>query len=266
MRRLLLLLLTAALFCACAADPAPETTAPAPEPPVTLPPETTAPAVSQGIPLDTPCGTLLLPDSWDIPITTEATLGDPMVIRFFAEDVPLYDMTFSTIPSDDAVGTVTADDELLFLGLRLHPLEAETDLLLDMQESVNALLSQLPLQALAEAPDPDGAGEDLQILTPWGTLHFPRMWEDCLLTEQPAFDTIIFSCSLPDHDPVPLFTLTFDSNLGPVTAVITDADGTTTPVSLTVAEPEFDGSWSPDETDLFYAMQEDVNYLLGSLS
>lgn len=266
MRRLLLLLLTAALLCGCAAAPAPETTAPAAEPSVTLPPETTAPAVFQGTPLDTPCGTLLLPDNWDTPITAEATLGDPMVIRFFAEDVPLYDLTFSTVPGVDAVGTVTVDDETLYLGLRLHPLQEETDLLLDMQESVNALLNQLPLRSLADTPVHDGAGEDLQLLTPWGTLHFPRMWEDCLLTEQPAFDTIIFSCSLPDHDPVPLFTLTFDSNLGPVTAVITDADDTATPVSLTVAEPEFDESWSPDEQDLFYAMQEDVNYLLGSLS
>lgn len=267
MKPILPLLLALTLLAGCALKPVPQTTEALTEPSVvtTVPPETTAPPKPAGIPLETPCGTLYIPDNWDLPLTAETKLGDPIVITILSEDVPLYDLTFSA-STDRAIGMVSMEEGPIYVGMTIHPLEEETDLLLDMQESVNTLLSQLPLEAVPEAPAESGAGEDLLILTPYGSLHFPVMWEECLETEQPGEDVLEFYCALPEHENILLFTLRFGTEDGNIAAAITAPDGTVTDVSLTVAPLEFDDTWTPQEQDLVFAMQEDMNYLLRALS
>lgn len=260
MKRILPILLALILLTGCSAEKPEQTTPTVPTPPVTtVPPETTVPGE---IPVETPCGTLYLPDGWDIPITARSMLGDPMVISFLAEDVPLYDLIFSTISGPETVGIADG----LFIGMRLHPLAEETDLLLSMQESVNQLLSQLAPEPVSDLIGESGAGEELLVLTPYGTLHFPFQWEECLLTRQTAEDTVEFCCLLPEREPVSLFTVSFGGEDGDIRASITAHDGTVTPVSVTVSEPEFDNSWTQGEMDLVHAMQEDMNYLLNALS
>lgn len=268
MRRFLPLVLILALLTGCAAAPADPTTEAISTPPVTTEPpaETAAPPDAASIAVETPCGTLYLPDQWDIPLIQETSLGDPMVIRFLAEDTALYALTFSSAPGPNDAGMVRVDGEAVYVGLELAALEHGSDLLLSMQESVNLLLEQLPLEPVAPPSGPVVEGEDLLILTPYGSLHFPRSWEECLMTAQPDDGTLAFYCQLPDRDPVLLFTVRFGSDSGDICASITGPDGTVTQLSLDPAVPVFDASWTQGEMDLVHAMQEDMNHLLLALS
>ena len=108
---------------------------------VTMPEE----VVYEGIPVETPCGTLYIPDEWDIPISVAETQGDPLVITFKAEDVELYELTFSG-KAHNAIGEVRTEDGIIYVGMNIRALEDETDMLMAMQESVNVLLTQLALE------------------------------------------------------------------------------------------------------------------------
>lgn len=254
--------LTAALLWGCAPAEAPAEPAGTRPPVTSVPPETesvpeTAPYYA--IPVDTPCGILYLPDSWDTPIQTEAILGEPMVISFWAEDVKLYELTFSEVPGE-AVGMAQTEDGPVYVGMRLAALE-EHDQLLAMQESVNELLMQLRLEELPVTPVTTEPGEDIRIETPYGSLYFPGKWEDCLLTEQD--DSLVdFYAALPDREPVLLFTVVFDTANGHLSGVITAADGTERDFAIVSHRPELTGDWTDGEKDTIFAMQEDMNALL----
>ena len=62
-----------------------------------------------------------------------------------------------------------------------------------------------------------------------------------------------------------LFAATFGADEGGLTAVIKGEKGARTPVTFVMSELLFNDSWSENEKDLLYAMQEDLNYLLDNL-
>lgn len=268
-RTIILILLLAVLCCGCGREPAPVPTA-ATEPtqaqtiPTQPPTEPAAPTEPDptAIPVETPCGTLYLPDDWDIPITVTERKGDPLVLAFTAEETALYDLTFSAGASQ-AMGQKQTADGIIYVGLQIHELEEATDMLLAMQETVNSLLVQLALEPVAP-----GAGEtrtEIRLDTAYGQLLYPAKWQDLLKTEQPEDRLLEFRCCLPGKDPQLLFTVLFGIGTDGPSAAITAPDGTRTEVYILVAEPEFDSSWTREETDTYYAMQEDMNYLLDAL-
>lgn len=265
MKRTILTILLLSILCAgCSKQP--PVTRPAQTMPTvqTSPPETTVPAATaprSSIPVETPCGTLYLPDDWDIPITTDTSLGDPMVISFLAEDVPLYDLTFSASPGG-AIGQVQTADGPVYVGMTLHSLDGQSNMLLAMQESVNVLLAQLSPEPISAASEPE---TDLLVQTPYGALHFPAMWESELQTEA-GDDSIDFYCCQPGHEPLLLFTVKFGTMDGGPGGVLTASDGTRTALCIIPAELSFGDSRTPAEQDQAYAMQEDMNYLLEALT
>lgn len=218
-------------------------------------------------PVDTPCGVLYIPDNWDIPITTEVTLGDPMILTFCAEDVKLYDLTFSE-SAGECIGMMQTADGPIYVGMRMYELPENSDLLLSMQESVNSLLNQLQLFNLEppvqEEPTEDPVDE-LLIDTDIGTLVFPGKWEQYLYTELVDDYALEFYCCLPDHEPVLVFTVLLKSEDGDIISSITDEDGVCHTLSIWIANPEFDKTWTEAELDMVFAMQEDMNYLLNAL-
>lgn len=220
-----------------------------------------------GTPVDTPCGVLYIPDDWDLPITAEIRLGDPMIITFFADDVKLYDLTFSE-SAGECIGMTQTEDGPVYVGMRIYELTEESDMLMSMQESVNILLEQMHLsevdQVVVEETDAVSPDE-LQIETDIGTLVFPGKWEDYLSTELVDDYALEFHCCLLEHDPVLVFTVLLRSEDGDIISSITDADGVQHTLSVWIANPVFDESWSQAEVDTVYAMQEDLNYLLEAL-
>lgn len=257
MKKCWLILVITLLLCACAPK---EQALPTATVPTGTIPTVTESVIREGIPVETPCGTVYLPDVWDLPITVETSLGEPMRLSFLAEGTPLYELTFSKAP-DGAIGMLQTDSGVQYLGVTLHPLEEESDLLLSMQESVNELLFQLDPQPVAPADAPP----DILIQTPYGTLPFPGKWEGYLRTEQPEADTLDFYCDLLEHPPVLLFTAVFGTAEGGIRADITADDGTVTPLIFLRHTLVFEGSWSQEALDLVYAMQEELNFLLDAL-
>ncbi len=261
--------LAAVLCCGCAPKQPPTKptiqTVPVPQ---TAPTETTAPpATAQTVPkaaiaVDTPCGTVYLPDQWDTPIRTELELGDPMVLTFLAEETALYELTFSESAAG-CIGVAQTEDGPIYVGMRLHPLPEQSNQLLSMQESVNQLLEQLQLSPVTSAEEP--ANPDLLLETDYGILKFPRKWEEYLKIEQTDYDGLEFYCVLPGHEPVLLFMVLFHSEDGEILSAITDEDGTRTILSLYAPQLDLGDQWSAWELDLIYSMQEDMNYLLNAL-
>lgn len=231
----------------------------------TTPTETTVPASVPetapyaGTPVDTPCGVLYLPDDWDLPITFETRPGDPMVITFSAEDVKLYDLTFSET-AGECIGMAQTGDGPVYVGIRLHDLPEGSDLLMSMQESVNMLLDQLQL-----SEGDHTAEKELQIETDIGTLAFPGKWEPYLSVEPVDDYGLAFYCCIPQREPVLVFTVLLRSEDGDIITTITDPEGVQHALSIWIAEPEFDEGWSQAEIDTVYAMQEDMHYLLDAL-
>ncbi len=267
--RLTVLLLAALLLWGCAPaaptepdeNQSPAVTVPEATVPLTEPETIPAPAFS--VPVETPCGTLYLPDNWDMPIQTQTTLGDPMVISFWAEDVKLYELTFSEAPGE-AVGMVNTEDGPIYVGMRIPPLDGEANLLLAMQESVNDLLAQLPLMPVPETPAETQPVEEVLVETPYGVLRFPGKWRDCLMTEQDE-SLVDFYAVLPGREPVLLFTVAFGTSNGHLSGVLTAENGNQTDIAIVIHALELTGEWTDGEQDTIFAMQEDTNYLLAAL-
>ena len=263
------LFLAAALLGGCTHSEHPTESVETQLPIVTVPPETICETVPQtvpaySIPVETPCGVLYLPDNWDMPIRTESILGDPMVISFWAEDVKLYELTFSE-NADGAVGMVRIEDGTIYVGMRLTELEIEDNMLLSMQETINELMAQLRLEDVPDVPEDTQPQADILVDTPYGELHFPEKWKDYLMTQQEE-DLVDFYAALPDHEPVLLFTVVFETANGHASGVITAQNGTQTDLAIVIHDLELPGDWSDGEIDIVYAMQEDMNYLLNMLS
>lgn len=263
------LFLAAALLGGCTHSEHPTESVETQLPIVTVPPETICETVPQtvpaySIPVETPCGVLYLPDNWDMPIRTESILGDPMVISFWAEDVMLYELTFSE-NADGAVGMVRIEDGTIYVGMRLTELEIEDNMLLSMQETINELMTQLKLEDVPDVPEDTQPQADIPIDTPYGELRFPGKWKNYLMTQQEE-GLIDFYAALPDHEPVLLFTVVFETANGHASGVITAQNGTQTDLAIVIHDLELPGDWSDGEIDIVYAMQEDMNYLLNKLS
>ena len=263
------LFLAAALLGGCTHSEHPTESVETQLPIVTVPPETICETVPQtvpaySIPVETPCGVLYLPDNWDMPIRTESILGDPMVISFWAEDVKLYELTFSE-NADGAVGMVRIEDGTIYVGMRLTELEIEDNMLLSMQETINELMAQLRLEDVPDVPEDTQPQADILVDTPYGELRFPGKWKNYLMTHQEE-GLIDFYAALPDHEPVLLFTVVFETASGHASGVITAQNGTQTDLAIVIHDLELPGDWSDDEIDIVYAMQEDMNYLLNKLS
>lgn len=227
---------------------------------VTMPEE----VVYEGIPVETPCGTLYIPDEWDIPISVAETQGDPLVITFKAEDVELYELTFSG-KAHNAIGEARTEDGIIYVGMNIRALEDETDMLMAMQESVNVLLTQLALEPVSVGVDAEVPLQDIQLETAYGQLRFPAKWDTFLMTKQADEQIVEFYSCVSNHEPVLLFRVLLGIGSDGPSSVITADDGTRTELSIVVEELELDGTWSPEEMDIVYAMQEDMNYLLDAL-
>lgn len=107
--------------------------------------------------------------------------------------------------------------------------------------------------------------EACEIETKYTTLYFPKKWEDNLETEIVEGDDyrVVFYGKLDGKDNQELFTIVFNGDASLMLGVLEQEENTY--VGLEYAEPEMGDGWTEEETDVIYAMQEDVNYLIGML-
>ena len=216
--------------------------------------------------ISVPGGTLLIPDEWDVPLRTEIVEGENTAVTFFCEDIQLYTVTFST-SSDGAIGSVEADNGTQYVSVVMHEVPEYTDELASMQESVNAILEQLALKPIEQVVDQgvSSNSEKMALETGYGVFYYPAKWKSNLSVEGISDKTIAFYSCVAYHNPVLLFSLTFGEGTGDISTEMTQEDGSVIAVHVDIADLEFDDTWSAEEMDTVYSMQEELNYLLEEL-
>ena len=109
-----------------------------------------------------------------------------------------------------------------------------------------------------------GKKDHIQIQTEYCDLYYPSRWGENVKIVQTE-DTVQFWAVMEGYGLLPLFDIHFDSDEGSFYGMITAEDGTEVPVSLTVYAIEPDESWSQEQCELLYGMQEDLDSLLSKL-
>lgn len=109
--------------------------------------------------------------------------------------------------------------------------------------------------------------EESKIETAYGTLYYPKQWEEYVTTEQQENgDTIVVSFVATLHNTsYRLFEVTIGGTEGAAAGELTDAGGTKRTVYMQVDELEADPALTATEQNRLYAMQEDLNYLIDHL-
>lgn len=254
-------------------------------------------APAEDIQIDTPYGMVRYPGQWGEYLKVEQTEGDPYILSVSAklegrEPCKVFCVTFGE-PAADVVGAVQCEDgSYALVGVEyasFAPAEdwndSEKTIFYGMQEALNYVLETLNLQdpALAmheqeeagqsetELPSaelPESMKEDLAMDTPYMELHYPSQWSETLSiihTEAPVYSVAFFS-KVEGHEDVHLFTVFFGGTEGVSLKTIQTADGSVVDVRLLVPEIDLDDTWTDDEAELVYTMQEDLNYLLDKMN
>ena len=115
-----------------------------------------------------------------------------------------------------------------------------------------------------KTPDPDN---DLVIHTAYGDLHYPKSWQEyVIISQNQRGDDIVvtFSSEFEETEHI-LFEVTVGSEDGSLVGVLKAADGKERNVYLRVTPIPENAGWAETEKNRFYAMQEDLNYLLDHL-
>lgn len=108
--------------------------------------------------------------------------------------------------------------------------------------------------------------ESYVVETDYVRLYFPQKWEANLETEIVEEDGYIieFYGKVEGKDRQKIFDVVFNGDAENMVGMV-DVNGEAVYVGFNFAEPEIGEDWSGEEEDMIYAMQEDVNYLIGML-
>lgn len=109
--------------------------------------------------------------------------------------------------------------------------------------------------------------EDIVISTDYGALHYPTYWKEYVNIQQKQKEdviTVTFQTEIEDKD-CTLFEILIGDCDGTIVGSLEDADGVQRNVYLKAAELPETIDMSEDEESRFYAMQEDLNYLIDNL-
>lgn len=250
----------------------------------------------------TPYATLCFPGDWAPFLQTDMTTGTPCTVTFYAvveghDPQPVFTITFDG-DAKKAVGAlktskgyVPVEAESLAFQADNSWTDREANIVFTLREKLGYVMEKLALEDVSKLPkpttnpttstnptspttgnqDPTQAidPEDLAIDTPYFELHFPSEWADYLsITVEETGDAygVVFSAVIGSHSTEHLFTVWFGGDQGTELKTFKAADGQMVTIRIAVTELFLDGSWTESERSTIYAMQEDLNYLLGRLS
>ena len=115
--------------------------------------------------------------------------------------------------------------------------------------------------------DPELSGE-MVIDTPYGQLKYPEKWVDYLevvhIDQNPY--VVEFYCVLPQRDSELLFAIYIGGSSGDQIGTLLGSNGQTYRVGVVSRELAPPADWSQAETEVFYLMLEDINYIIESLA
>lgn len=104
--------------------------------------------------------------------------------------------------------------------------------------------------------------DGIKIKTPFVDLYYPEKWEQQIRIEQIEGDihSVNFWGTVEGKSEVKLFEIAFGHVEGIFLGTLDEKE-----VYLIYSDIVFDESWNEEEQDEIFAMQEDVNYILGML-
>ena len=118
-----------------------------------------------------------------------------------------------------------------------------------------------------EATSTAAIPEDVVVHTDYGDLHYPERWQEYVtIRQEQNGNTIAVTFETKSGEKTyELFKVVIGDGSGSVVGSLTDATGTQRNVYLQVEELPADSSLEETEQTRFYAMQEDLNYLIDNL-
>lgn len=124
-----------------------------------------------------------------------------------------------------------------------------------------------PAKKSSESTPPEEETEDLtklsEIDTDFGTLYIPQKYEQLLKTDVDS-DTVKFSTE-QEGKTYTLFDLSIDEEVGQLVGTLTDEQGNSHDVYVTVYDLGDISEMAQDKQDQLYAMQETVNVVVENL-
>ncbi len=214
-----------------------------------------------GTPVTTPAGVIYIPQEWETPVEYTEDRTDGIKFVFTTEGETLYEIVFST-SEKDALGICQTENGFMYVAVKMEEAENATDDFLSKQESVNVLLEQLELKPVsrAEGQTPDKGSFLLE--TACGEFEFSAQWQGIITAAENADGAVEFMAAVPGREKILLFTVS-GKEAGSHFSVKKDRGETE--LFVTVAEIDFDSSWSEEDKNLVYAMQEEINRLNGEM-
>lgn len=247
--------------------------------------------------IETPYTTLYYPGEWASALQVDHEEGEVYTVRFTAKlesgmSVPLFEIRLGGSVQDGFAFILADDGDVVAVNAEAYEFtppegmrDSEIIVVYSMQEAMNEVLAGMDLRygdvndsaeesapvesdTNAQAQDvlPEDNGEEMVIDTPGGTLRYPARWANYLHLEMSEENSVVtFYCRMDGYEDLELFTVYIGGEEGMPAGTITNADGESQELRLGVEELSLDG-WQDKEARVAYAMQEDLNYLLETLS
>lgn len=102
----------------------------------------------------------------------------------------------------------------------------------------------------------------INIDTPYVQLLYPKKWENYLETRinEKNSLTVTFYCKLPNREKIEMFTYTFGGKDGILIGKLNQTE-----IRVSINNNYVIDEWKPEEKEIFYAMQEDMNIIIDTL-
>lgn len=127
-----------------------------------------------------------------------------------------------------------------------------------------------PTETTGPVPEPTVQtlpSDQLAVETEFGTLYYHSQWSEYMVTEQTRTEQILTVTFFAQMDGVryALFDVTIGGEEEVSDGWLTDDNGVSRQVAVSLASLEAPEWMSPEEADRLYAMQEDVNFVIEHL-
>ena len=235
--------------------------------------------------IETPYGVLYYPEGMADLLLIANTSQEPYTLEFYAvmegkKELRLFDISLGE-GADGNMGMVVTPDGEVPMDVLIYNLtmdktwsEGEIATAYAMQEEVNNLIAQLIPEgptgspSVSDQPDEDQTMNNLEIVTPYGTLYYPAQWINTVSYEcddaQEDVYKVHFYSQIDGLADQLLFSIYFGGDEGDQLGAVMIEAGIPVPVYLLMAQLELDGL-SDENVECICAMQEACNLLIARL-
>ena len=128
--------------------------------------------------------------------------------------------------------------------------------------------TQPPATTEPAAPTAPAVKNAVPVKTPYGTIYYQDQWQECMVVEQIEEGNCVILIFEAEINAVryPLFKLVIGSDPEQSIATVTGDDGQQYGVSVVLDEIGIYDALTSEQQNRLYAMQEEINFILGNLN